>query len=497
MQIVLRGPAAGYEAEHVARLFFPGAELAGADTPLEREDLDLVAAVDHSVVQLAFVRRGGRLVWDKAAIGRDDPPKQREYALCRLLYGLLRRCTGIRPPWGMMTGVRPVRIIHDLRAAGAGEQEIEQRFLQTYDCTPERFAMARAIADLQRPVLAAAAPRDCSVYAGIPFCPTRCSYCSFVSRTVGDKATRALVAPYVDHLCRELSATRAVADACGLRVRTLYVGGGTPTSLDAGGLRQLMRRLNECFPPAALQEFTVEAGRPDCTDEEKLRILREYGATRISINPQTFSDRVLQNIGRRHTAQDILDCYRTARAVGHQNINMDLIAGLPGDTVEGFQHSLQTAISLAPENITVHTLTLKRASNLVVEHRAAAYDDVAAMLALAARLLPAAGYRPYYLYRQKGTLQNLENIGWSKPGYECLYNIYIMEEVHTILSAGAGGSTKLVAPGARHGKIERIFNYKYPTEYIDRFDTVLARKEGVKRFYDATAQNAAQTPGGL
>ena len=230
-------------------------------------------------------------------------------------------------------------------------------------------------------------------------------------------------------------------------------------------------------------EFTVEAGRPDCTDEEKLRIIKEYGATRISINPQTFSDEVLRNIGRRHTAQDILDCYRTARRVGHDNINMDLIAGLPGDTVEGFRHSLQTAIDLDPENITVHTLTLKRASNLVVEHRAADYADVAAMVE-SCELLEKAGYRPYYLYRQKGTLQNLENVGWCKPGYECLYNIYIMEEVHTILSAGAGGSTKLVAPGARHGKIERIFNYKYPTEYIDRFDTILARKEGVKQFYD-------------
>ena len=255
-----------------------------------------------------------------------------------------------------------------------------------------------------------------------------------------------------------------------------------------------MEKMADCFPLDALQEYTVEAGRPDCTDEEKLRIIKEYGATRISINPQTFSDEVLRGIGRRHTAQDILDCYHTARAVGHTNINMDLIAGLPGDTVEGFRRSLETAISLEPENITVHTLTLKRASNLVVEHRAAAYDDVAAMLEQCT-LLEQAGYRPYYLYRQKGTLQNLENIGWSKPGCECLYNIYIMEEVHSILSAGAGGSTKLVTPGVRHGRIERIFNYKYPTEYIDRFDMVLARKEGVKHFYDTCRKNAAETAG--
>ena len=497
MQIILRGPSAGYEAEHVARLFFSEAVLAGSDCRLDDPTQDVVAAVDHSLAQLVYLRRNGDLFWMMETVDRDLAPKQREYALCRMLYRLLCEHTGIRPPWGMMTGVRPVRIIHDMRDAGATEADIERRFLQEYDCTPKRFATAMAIADLQRPVLEDSRPMDCSVYAGIPFCPTRCSYCSFVSRTVGDKSTRALVEPYVDCLCRELTATRQAADDCGLRVRTLYIGGGTPTSLSAPQLRRLMAHMAETFPLSEMQEYTVEAGRPDCTDEGKLRILKEYGATRISINPQTFSDEVLRNIGRRHTAQDILDCYRTARAVGHDNINMDLIAGLPGDTVEGFRRSLETAISLDPENITVHTLTLKRASNLVVEHRAAAYADVAAMVE-SCDLLYQAGYRPYYLYRQKGTLQNLENIGWSKPGKECLYNIYIMEEVHTILSAGAGGSTKLVMPGQRRGKIERIFNFKYPTEYIDRFDTVLDRKKGVKRFYDACLQtNAAQTSGRL
>ena len=308
---------------------------------------------------------------------------------------------------------------------------------------------------------------------------------------MGDKATQALVQPYVDKLCQELTAIRRTVDKCGLRVRTLYIGGGTPTSLNAAQLTQLMGHIAETFDLSSLDEYTVEAGRPDCTDAEKLHILKQYGATRISINPQTFSDEVLANIGRRHTAQDIVDCFAAARRAGHRNINMDLIAGLPGDTVEGFARSLQTAISLAPENITVHTLTLKRASDLVVEHRAAAYDDVAAMLEQCGAL-SAAGYRPYYLYRQKGTLQNLENIGWARPGTECLYNIYIMEEVHTILSAGAGGSTKLVVPGARRGKIQRIFNFKYPNEYIGRFEEILARKKGVEEFYETSAQTSGQ-----
>ena len=336
-------------------------------------------------------------------------------------------------------------------------------------------------------------PNDISLYVGIPFCPTRCSYCSFVSRTVGDKATRALVQPYVDKLCAELTAIRETADRCGLHIRTFYIGGGTPTSLSAAQLEQLMSHIAKTFDLAKLDEYTVEAGRPDCTDAEKLRIIKKYGATRISINPQTFSDQVLQNIGRRHTAQDIIDCFAAARAAGHKNINMDLIAGLPGDTVEGFEASLRQAIALDPENITVHTLTLKRASNIVVEHRAADYADVAAMLGKCS-LLADAGYRPYYMYRQKGTLQNLENIGWAKPGFECLYNIYIMEEVHTILSAGAGGSTKLVIPGRRRGKIERIFNFKYPTEYIDRFAELLDRKKAVEDFYARYTSQTLRQP---
>ena len=489
MRLILCGTA-GYEAEHTARMFF---RMQRADCPPPDGDYLLVSAKPYAF--LALLRRGGVTRWQALPADPDADLPSREYALCKMLYQFLQRQTGIRPPWGMMTGVRPVRIIHDMRAAGATEQQIEDRFIGHFDCTRQRFDMAKRIADLQRPILEAARPMDCSLYAGIPFCPSRCSYCSFVSRTVGDKATRALVQPYVDCLCRELETMRQLAADCRLDVKTLYIGGGTPTSLSADQLRQLMGKLAGLFDLGRLQEYTVEAGRPDCTDYEKLCVLKEYGATRISINPQTFSDQVLKNIGRKHTARDILDCFAAARRAGHGNINMDLIAGLPGDTVEGFRKSLKTAISLEPENITVHTLTLKRASNLVVEHRAAAYDDVARMLESCA-LLEQAGYVPYYLYRQKGTLQNLENIGWCKPGYEGLYNIYIMEEVHTILSAGAGGSTKLVQPGVRHARIERIFNYKYPTEYIDHFDTVLSRKEGVKDFYAEFSDTDPQTAGG-
>ena len=417
---------------------------------------------------------------------------QRRHAVGISFFGAAKDLLGISPAWGSLTGVRPSKVALSLIREG-GKKRAEKELQELYCVTPARARLAIEAADADIRAAAELEPNDISLYVGIPFCPTRCSYCSFVSRTVGDKATRALVQPYVDKLCAELTAIRETADRCRLHIRTFYIGGGTPTSLSAAQLEQLMSHIAKTFDLAKLDEYTVEAGRPDCTDAEKLRIIKKYGATRISVNPQTFSDQVLQNIGRRHTAQDIIDCFAAARAAGHKNINMDLIAGLPGDTVEGFEASLRQAIALDPENITVHTLTLKRASNIVVEHRAADYADVAAMLGKCS-LLADAGYRPYYMYRQKGTLQNLENIGWAKPGFECLYNIYIMEEVHTILSAGAGGSTKLVIPGQRRGKIERIFNFKYPTEYIDRFAELLDRKKAVEDFYARYTSQTLRQP---
>ena len=472
MNIVITGLASVYEPENVARLFYPQGRLLAA-RPAGRDDLVLARAGRRHL--LAAVRENGRCAWLRRPLAPGQDP---EYALTDLVYQLLVGFTGVRPPWGSMTGVRPVRIIHDSRARGLSEEAIRARFVDRYHCTEEKYRLALSIADLQRPVMAAARPRDCSLYIGIPFCPSRCSYCSFVSRTI--EREHKLVQPYVDALCREIEEMRRQIDACGLTLKTIYIGGGTPTSLSAGQLRQLMGKVRELFDLSGLEEYTVEAGRPDCTDAEKLAVLKEYGATRISINPQTFSDEVLAGIGRRHTAADIERCYAEARAAGHTNINMDLIAGLPGETVEGFTASLRRAIELNPENITVHTLTLKRASNLVIDKARDEYGDVAEMLH-ACSALADAGYRPYYLYRQKGTLQNLENTGWCKPGFEGLYNIYIMEEVHTILSAGAGGSTKLVQPGGDH--IQRIFNYKYPADYINGFDTVMDRKKGVSEFY--------------
>ena len=421
MNIYITGLGSGYEVEHLVRLFYPMAPL--TLTPPE-DGADCVWAEKRPDKLWAMVRQGGKSRTAEAPlpIPVEEGGETPEFALASLTYDLLRSWTGIRPPWGKMTGVRPVRLVHDKRAAGWTEEEIDDFFLKRFDCSPEKYGMAKAIADLQEPILkAGSAPKTYSLYIGIPFCPSRCSYCSFVSCNLD--RDRKLVQPYVDCLCKEIEAIRDEADKAGLKLCSIYIGGGTPTSLSAAQLRQLMGTVRECFDLSAIVEYTVEAGRPDCTDAEKLAVIKEYGATRISINPQTFSDEVLANIGRRHSAQDILDCYAEARAAGHDDINMDLIAGLPGDTVEGFEKSLRQAIALDPENITVHTLTLKRASRIVIEdQKENDYADVAAMLERC-HLLAEAGYRPYYLYRQKNTLQNLENVGWCKPGHEGYYNI--------------------------------------------------------------------------
>ncbi|MEG2054433.1 MAG: coproporphyrinogen dehydrogenase HemZ, partial [Oscillospiraceae bacterium] len=378
--------------------------------------------------------------------------KGRVAALSRLVYDTLKNFTGANPPWGLLTGVRPVRLIHDMWAKGMTDDEVKTKFKTDFCTSDEKYNLAMETAQVQKEFLKNVAKNDYSLYVAIPFCPSRCSYCSFVSRTT--ESSKALIQPYVEKLCLEIIDIKNIAEKCKLHLKTIYIGGGTPTSLNEEQLEMLMKTIKDCFDLSKVEEYTVEAGRPDCTNKAKLEIIKKYGATRLSINPQTFNDEVLKGIARRHTAQDIVDCYHMARQCGHSNINMDLIAGLPNESVESFENSLQTAISLKPENITVHTLTLKRASNLVIDSAKDAYADVSEML-LKQNLLAKSGYLPYYLYRQKNTLQNLENTGFCLKGFEGRYNIYIMEEVHTIISAGAGGVTKLC--DKKTGRIDRVF----------------------------------------
>ena len=387
----------------------------------------------------------------------------------------------VTPPWGALAGVRPTKITTKHLLEGGTPKSADELLRDVYYVTDDRRRLAidcsvstvRAVNLLQ--------PSDLSLYVGIPFCPTRCTYCSFVSRTIGRKTE--LLEPYLRALEQEIAVTGRLLAQSGRTIRTLYIGGGTPTTLSAPQMERLLRVIRDNFDLSRCVEFTVEGGRPDTLDLEKLQVIRSGGADRMSINPQTMEDAVLRACGRPHKAADVLRAYGEAVDAGFSAINMDLIAGLPADTTAGFRRSLDAVATLNPANITVHTLALKKGADLFERREnLPSAGDVAEMVAYGEQTLRALGYKPYYLYRQKNTLQNLENVGWCKPGHEGYYNIYIMEEVQTILSAGAGGSTKLVADGGK--RMQRIFNFKYPNEYIQRFAEVLERKKGVAEFYD-------------
>lgn len=386
------------------------------------------------------------------------------------------RLLGTAPPWGALTGVRPVKLPTRALESGATPHQAAVMLQRVYQVTPERSALAVDCAQASLAVKNILAPEDLSLYVGIPFCPTRCAYCSFISADVG-RALQ-LVEPYLDALFREIERTGEALYRAGRQVKSVYIGGGTPTTLSAEQLSSLMDHLARSIDLSHCVEYTVEAGRPDTITAEKLSAIRQGGGDRISVNPQSMHDHVLAAMGRAHRAEDILPAYHLVRQADFPAVNMDLIAGLPQDTPEGFCASLDTVLGLAPENITVHTLALKKGSRLMQEGNCLPGGDaVAQMLDYAWTVLRQSGYRPYYLYRQKFMSGSFENVGWCKPGFESLYNICMMEELHTVLSLGAGGVTKVIDSQA--GSLVRIANPKYPKEYIDQIDKVITAKESI------------------
>ena len=419
----------------------------------------------------------------RAANGSMRDPVTTERICQRLVKNAIYRAalaSGLhRPVWGALTGVRPGKVLLPLLRS-YGEEMALARFEEDYDVSPER---ARLCLDAARHTLAAQdslGRRDVCLYVGIPFCPTRCAYCSFVSQSV-EKSMK-LIEPFLDALEREIEATGEAAARLGLRPVALYFGGGTPTTLSPGQLDRVCTKMERCFDLSALREYTVEAGRPDTITAEKLAVLREHGVDRVSVNPQSMSDAVLEAIGRRHSAQDIVTALETVRAVGGFSVNMDLIAGLPADSEEGFRATLETVLALAPENITVHTLSLKRGSRILTEGTALpGAAEVGQMLDYAARRLRESGYGPYYLYRQKFMSGGFENVGWTKEGFVNLYNICIMEELCSILAMGAGGSSKLIRQDG--GRNLRFIAPKYPLEYIRDIDGLCAGKDKIESFY--------------
>ena len=377
------------------------------------------------------------------------------------------------PSWGALAGVRPTKISTRHLLSGGTPKTAARELAEVYYVTPARQQLA---VDCSVSTVRAAnllEKQDISLYVGIPFCPTRCAYCSFVSRSVGKRTE--LLEPYLQALYRELEHTGKLLARSGKTVRTVYIGGGTPTTLSADQMARLLDAIHGSIDLSRCLEFTVEGGRPDTLDAQKLAVIRQHGADRMSINPQTMCDPVLRASGRPHKARDVLDRYTDAVNAGFDAINMDLIAGLPTDDLTGFCHSLDTVAALRPANITVHTLALKKGADLF-EHREnlPSAQAVTQMVEYANATLRQLGYKPYYLYRQKYMSGSFENVGWSLPGKDCLYNIYMMEELHTILSLGGGGMNKVNLPD---GTLQRFHNPKFPEQYIEQIDSVLKQKE--------------------
>ena len=385
-----------------------------------------------------------------------------------------------KPVWGALTGVRPAKFFDGLvRRDGLTPAGARTALVREFGVDPDRAELCGAAWTAAEEARRRLAPEDVCLYVGIPYCPTRCAYCSFVS--VDAPKLLRTIPDYLDALERELTALGDEIRKAELRVRAVYIGGGTPTTLSAAQLDRLLGAIRSAFELSACREFTVEAGRPDTVTGEKLDVLVRQGADRVSVNPQTMSDAVLETIGRRHTAEDI----RRAAAMVKKtplSLNMDLIAGLPGDAPDAFAATVEEVLALAPENVTVHTLALKKGSRFLTEEGFDLPDGeaVGRMLRAARDRLTAAGYGPYYMYRQKYMSGSFENVGWTKPGHENLYNICIMEELCSILSAGAGGSTKLVAPD---GTVKRLMSPKYPREYMDRIEETCAAKTRISEFY--------------
>lgn len=466
-----------FELENLTRLFFPNEKITVIRDFSEPQPPYIYTEVSDKITISVNIGSFNKSETAVKKLTDDD----NELVSAQLLYKLLCDFTGLTQPWGILTGVRPVKLLRRL-AEELSEEQAVKKFEKDFFVSNEKIALSRETEHNERKILELSKPESFSLYVGIPFCPSRCSYCSFVMASI-ERAEK-LIEPYTKLLCEEIKRTAEIANKLGLRLETVYFGGGTPTTLSAEQLDTVLRTVNKSFDMSTCREFTVEAGRPDTIDIAKLFALKENKVDRISINPQTVNDEVLKTIGRKHTAQQFFDAFELARKCGFDNINTDLIAGLPTDTPESFKNSLDSIVRLNAECITVHTLCMKRASRLTTEGVTLDLQqarDAREMLAYTQNILGQNEYIPYYMYRQSRMVGNLENVGWSKKGFESLYNVYVMDETHTILACGSGGVTKLKRNNPDY--LERIFNFKYPYEYIDRFDELIQRKSGIMQFY--------------
>ncbi len=465
-----------YYVQTLCMIFFPGStfganEVRGEDIPEVK--VHVYPDGDGFVTAYVSINLNDRVCEATETVSLDEEIAFATHeciAVGRAMFAAGKELLGHTPPWGILTGIRPAKVAGNLLKRGKGIIKSKRIMRDEYFLNPQKAALAVSVASAEAKLLKKIPKNSCSLYISIPFCPSRCSYCSFVSYTT--PRLLSLIDEYIDALLLELEERFFAIKTIGLELLTVYIGGGTPTTLTPSQLERIFKKICEHVDVNSLWEFTLEAGRPDTITEEKLKVAKEYGVTRISVNPQTLNDEILKEIGRKHTVEDFYRAYKIAKNSGIRDINVDLIAGLPNDDFKNFSETVDKVIELAPTNITVHTFCVKKAAdalrknsgiysiNVSDANKGVSYSQLKAKFA---------GYKPYYMYRQKNTVSNLENVGFSIDGHEGMYNVFMMEEVQSIFAVGAGAVTKLVddRPEEEGGaKITRIFNPKYPYEYL-------------------------------
>ena len=494
MKLNVSGNVNQYYVQTLCMIFFPGEKFSedqGAETDGEAvPELSLTLEENDDGVrvfaELSLDEKFSSC--EKIYPVRDDITQDRlkKIAVGDAILSVCGEVIGYRPSWGMLVGVRPSKVATEMLESGMSKTRVKKTLVSDYFVIPKKASLATEVALNEAEFVKSADSRECSVYISIPFCPTRCAYCSFVSYT--SKKLLSTIPDYLTALIDEINRTFSLIRELGLKVKTVYIGGGTPTILDETQLDLLLHTIERNIDTSTLAEYTLEAGRPDTITDGKMRIAYKRGVTRISVNPQTLNDDVLKMIGRSHTADDFLRAYEIARNSGIKIINTDVIAGLPGDKFSSFAASYDKIVSLRPENLTVHTFSVKKASDFL-KNSSHIYSvrggDVGKCIDYSQITAQHEGYQPYYMYRQKNTVGNYENVGFALDGYKGLYNIYMMEEIHSIFACGAGAVSKFVDYLPKDGSprvIERFFNPKYPYEYLS--DNKTNKKiEAAREFY--------------
>ena len=477
MKLYVEGNINRYYVQTLCMIFFPGEkfpedEEVTEDTPVL--SLKLTCDEERAVAYVEASKGEKKVSAERDYLFADRPSEERtrKLAVGAAVIAALGELIKYKPTWGMLVGVRPSKVAMEMLNSGMSKSKVKRTLVGDFLVTPKKAGLAVDVARKEKEIIGTLSKKDCSVYISIPFCPTRCAYCSFVSYT--SKRLLSLIPEYVERLCSDVRNIFNTVKTLGLNVKTIYIGGGTPTILDEQLLETLLSTISECYDVSKLEEYTFEGGRPDTITAAKLAIAKKYGVNRVSVNTQSLSDEVLCGIGRDHSAEDFFRAYNIAAESGIQYINTDLIAGLPKDKFSTFSATMDKIIELRPHNITVHTFCVKKSSEILRQDShvySITGGDVGKCVDYSQLKASQAGYNPYYMYRQKNTVGNFENVGFALEGAEGLYNVYMMEEVHSILAAGAGAVTKLVDYNSDdNGKIDigRVFNAKYPYEYLSK-----------------------------